>query len=60
MSDIKEKVSITAKVGVVNIDDTEAINDSLQQQILSSCGALKSRGVTSAKVTIKFDASFES
>ena len=60
MGDIKEKVSVSAKVGIVNVDEPESINGTLEQNILSVCGALKARGVTSAKVTIKFDASFES
>jgi hypothetical protein len=56
MSDIKEAVGVTIKAGVINVDDPEATQQLVNEQILTALGALKARQVTSAKLELKFKA----
>lgn len=57
---LKESISTTANVGVVSVDNTEGINELIEQQVLQACAALKARGVTSAKLKLTFKANIES
>lgn len=57
---LKESISTTANVGVVNVDNVDAVTELIEQQVLQACAALKARGVTSAKLKLTFKANIES
>lgn len=52
---LKESVKIKSDVGQFDIDNIDEMNITLAQQVLQMAGAFKSRGASSAKITLQFD-----